>query len=140
MEYDLKRFLDAQERNFEQAFVELKNGRKRNHWMWYIFPQLKGLGLSETSKFYGLDNLEEATQYHEHPILGKRLVVISKELLKLKETDPMAIFGQTDHLKLHSSMTLFALVSGTKDSVFRLVLEKFFGGKLDQQTLNLLSR
>ena len=105
--------------------------------MWYIFPQIYGLGFSETSKFYALKSDAEATQYLNDPVLGSRLVQISKELLKLPTNDAHEIFGNPDHLKLKSSMTLFAALPGA-DPVFQAVLDKFFNGESDQRTLELL--
>jgi len=133
----LSRFITAQENSFENALSEIKNGRKRSHWMWYIFPQIYGLGFSETSKFYALKSDAEATQYLNDPVLGSRLVQISKELLKLPTNDAHEIFGNPDHLKLKSSMTLFAALPGA-DPVFQAVLDKFFNGESDQRTLELL--
>lgn len=134
---DLQRFIDAQESTYKRALIEIKNGHKESHWMWYIFPQLKGLGQSTTAVYYAIKDLDEAKAYLNHPILEKRLVEISSELLKLNSSDANEIFGSPDHLKLKSSMTLFSEVEGA-NSVFRLVLEKFFSGEKDQRTLYLL--
>lgn len=132
----LQRFIDAQKRDYEIALSEIKNGRKRSHWMWYIFPQIKGLGFSETSKFYGITNLKEAEEFLTHPVLGKRLVEISNELLNLPTNNAHAVFGSPDDIKLKSSMTLFSLVPNA-DAVFQKVLDKFFDGKKDEKTLNI---
>lgn len=133
----LQRFLDAQQRDYETALAEVRSGRKRSHWMWYIFPQVQGLGYSEVSKHYAIKSKEEAAAYLAHPVLGKRLEEISVALLQLKTSEAHQIFGSPDDLKLRSSMTLFAAVAG-EDSVFEKVLRKFFGGKKDERTLELM--
>jgi uncharacterized protein (DUF1810 family) len=134
---DLTRFLTAQERDYPAALAEIKNGRKRSHWMWYIFPQIAGLGFSETSKFYAIKDQAEATIYLQHPVLGKRLVEISTALLELEDNHATRIFGSPDDMKLKSSMTLFGALPGT-DPVFTQVLAKYFNGITDWQTLRLL--
>jgi uncharacterized protein (DUF1810 family) len=136
-EQDLTRFLTAQERDYATALAEIKSGRKRSHWMWYIFPQIAGLGFSETSKFYAIKDQAEADAYLQHPVLGKRLIEISRALLELEDNHATRIFGSPDDLKLKSSMTLFAALPNT-DPVFNLVLAKFFNGIPDWVTLNLL--
>lgn len=136
-EGNLERFIDAQQRDYPIALKEIKAGRKQGHWMWYIFPQLQGLGNTETSKFYALADLNEADTYLSHPLLGSRLVEICNELLKLNENDPNTIFGYPDDLKLKSSMTLFAEIPLT-NPVFIQVLNKFYDGSKDDKTLNLL--
>ena len=137
-EYNLDRFLKAQELMYPWALREIKNGRKQTHWMWYIFPQLKMLGRSSTALYYGIDNLEEAKAYLEHPILGTRLREISSVLLALETNDPLAVMGYPDNLKLCSSMTLFS--RATEDNqVFIDVLTKFFDGVADPYTINLLN-
>jgi uncharacterized protein (DUF1810 family) len=133
----LQRFIDAQHRDYENALSEIKNGRKRSHWMWYIFPQIHGLGFSETSRFYAIKNKAEAEEYLNHPVLGKRLIEISKALLDLDTDDAHSIFGTPDDLKLKSSMTLFASLPET-DPVFKSVLKKFFNGKKDEKTLRII--
>ena len=105
-ENNLTRFLDAQKGDYEIALKEIKKGKKTSHWMWYIFPQINGLGFSDTAKFYAIKNKDEATEYLHHDILGKRLVEISSELLKLNTSNSVEIFGQVDSLKLKSSMVL----------------------------------
>ena len=132
----VERFIDAQKEDYDMAFREISNGKKRNHYMWYIFPQVKGLGRSSTAKYYGIDGLDEAREYMENEYLGNNLIAISNELLKLETNDPVEIFGHTDSKKLRSSMTLFELVSD--NDVFPLVLEKYFDGKRDQITLDLV--
>ena len=133
----LQRFLDAQATDYFQALAELKAGRKRSHWMWYIFPQIQGLGFSSTSQHYAIRDAAEAAAYLAHPVLGARLREISGELLKLSSSSAGSIFGSPDDLKLRSSMTLFAAVPGA-DPVFQAVLDKYFGGQPDAQTLRRL--
>ena len=136
---NLKRFIEAQEANYEIALSEVKNGRKRSHWMWYIFPQIQGLGFSETSKFYAIKDIKEAEEFLKHPVLGNRLVTICDELLKLESNDANKIFGSPDDLKLKSSMTLFSLVPGA-NPVFQSVLKKFFNGAADNKTLAVINQ
>src|ERR1700742_5004326 len=118
---DLNRFLTAQERDYAIALGEIKSRRKRSHWMWYIFPQIAGLGFSETSKYYAIKDANEAKEFINHPVLGKRLINICNELLKLKTNNANEIFGSPDDLKLNSSMTLFKSLPGA-NPVFQLVL------------------
>lgn len=139
MEHDLSRFLTAQENNYAIALAEIQSGKKESHWMWYIFPQLSGLGLSSTSLFYGIQNLEEAKAYLAHPVLGSRLVAITNALLLLNEKDAYSIFGSPDHLKLKSCMTLFSLVDETADAVFKKVIEQYFNGSMDAKTIALIA-
>jgi uncharacterized protein (DUF1810 family) len=133
----LERFVKAQEHDYAIAFSEIKNGRKRSHWIWYIFPQIGGLGFSEMSRHYAIKDLPEAAAYLAHPLLGKRLVEITTALLRLPGNDARAVLGSPDDLKLRSSMTLFALVPGA-DPVFEAVLKKFFDGQKDNSTIQLL--
>jgi uncharacterized protein (DUF1810 family) len=133
----LDRFIEAQKPDYSIALAEIKQGRKRSHWMWYIFPQIRGLGFSETSTYYAIKDLDEAKQYLQHPVLGKRLIEISKALLENEENDATKIFGTPDDLKLRSSMTLFAAVPNA-DPVFQAVLNKFFEGKQDSKTLSII--
>lgn len=135
---NLKRFIEAQEYDYELALQQVKQGKKTGHWMWYIFPQIAGLGHSETSAYFAIRDRVEATEYLTHPILGVRLVKICNELLQLNIDDPVAIFGRIDSLKLKSSMTLFSLVEKTSP-VFQLVLDKFFSGKKDMKTSNIVN-
>ena len=130
----LQRFLDAQKESYDAALMEIMGGRKRTHWMWYIFPQVEGLGLSETSRYYAITGRTQADQYLKHPILGPRLVAVCRALMELATNDARMIFGQPDDMKLRSSMTLFSLVPGA-DPIFRQVLEKFFGGEGDAGTM-----
>ena len=140
MEKDLNRFVEAQENDYEVALAEIKSGRKRSHWMWYIFPQLKGLGYSDTSKYYAISDSDEAKDFLYHPILGERLREISAAILQLEQNDANEVMGSPDDLKLKSSMTLFAEIDETEDSVFEKVLEKFFKGHSDNKTINLLKK
>ncbi len=137
MEYDLQRFKDAQRRDYERALSEIRSGRKRTHWMWYVFPQLRGLGHSETAYQYGISGLEEARAYLNDPALGARLKEISEALMQLEDKDASCIFGWPDDLKLRSCMTLFSLVS-EPDSVFHRVLDAYFDGERDERTLMIL--
>jgi uncharacterized protein (DUF1810 family) len=134
---DLKRFREAQERDYDTALSEIKNGRKRSHWMWYIFPQIAGLGTTDISRHYAIKDIAEATDYLMDEQLSLRLVNICKALLKLETNDAYAIFGSPDNLKLKSSMTLFNAVPATFP-VFGQVLDKFYKGETDQRTLQLL--
>jgi uncharacterized protein (DUF1810 family) len=138
MANSLKRFTDAQEDSYVMAFSEIQQGRKQSHWMWFIFPQITGLGFSETSRYYAIKDLLEAAGFLNHPVLGSRLINISRELLKLETNDAHRVFGSPDDLKLKSSMTLFSMLPGT-DPVFQTVLEKFFNGEKDIKTLRLIS-
>ena len=135
-EYNLERFIDAQEASYEIALSEIKSGRKKSHWMWYIFPQVQGLGFSETSKFYAIKDIGEAKAFLEHPVLGERLVRICNALLHLESDNAHNIFGSPDDLKLRSSMTLFSSLN--INPVFRKLLEKFFNGKKDDKTLQII--
>jgi uncharacterized protein (DUF1810 family) len=138
MDNSLKRFTEAQENSYTMALSEIQQGRKQSHWMWFIFPQIAGLGSSETSRYYAIKDLQEADDYLKNPVLGSRLINISRELLKLKSNDAHRVFGSPDDLKLKSSMTLFSMIPGA-DPVFQQVLEKFFNGGKDIKTLNLIS-
>jgi uncharacterized protein (DUF1810 family) len=136
-EHTLQRFIAAQQRDYQTALEEIKQGRKRSHWMWYIFPQVSGLGFSETSKFYAIKDLQEAEEFLNDPVLGKRLIEICQELLKLESNDAHQVFGSPDDIKLKSSMTLFASLNSS-NVVFEKVLEKFFKGEKDRKTLELI--
>ncbi len=138
MDNSLKRFTDAQENSYAMALSEIQLGRKQSHWMWFIFPQIAGLGFSETSRHYAIKDLQEADEFLKHPVLGSRLINICRELLKLKTNDAHRVFGSPDNLKLKSSMTLFSMLPAA-DPVFQLVLEKFFHGEKDTKTLDLIS-
>ncbi len=134
----LDRFTEAQARNYHDALTEIRSGRKRSHWMWYVFPQIQGLGFSETARFYALQDAREAAAYLAHPVLGPRLREISHALLGLDSTNARAIMGSPDDLKLRSCMTLFATLPGA-DPVFQQVLDRFYGGARDEQTLRILA-
>ncbi|HEX8426001.1 DUF1810 domain-containing protein [Hymenobacter sp.] len=138
-ESSLQRFVEAQETSYSTALSEVKQGRKRSHWMWYIFPQLQGLGMSSTSHYYGLRGAAEAEQYAKHPVLGPRLLTLCEALLQLKGSDATTIMGSPDDMKLKSSMTLFASLPAA-DPVFQRVLDKFYQGTQDPNTLRLLGR
>ena len=135
---DLQRYTEAQKQDFDLALEEVRSGRKRSHWMWYIFPQLRGLGQSNVAWYYGIENLDEAKVYLEHPVLGQRLREITQTALELSETDPMKVFGWPDHMKFRSCMTLFAQIS--EDDLFAKALDKFFDGQGDSMTLELLKQ
>ena len=136
--FNLERFLDAQENTYQIALQEIKNGYKESHWMWFILPQIKGLGHSPKSIFYGLKNIEEANAYLNHPILGKRLLEICNVLLNLDDNDAYSIFGSPDNLKLKSCLTLFSQVENTNE-IFDNLLSKFFNGKYDKSTLDIIN-
>ena len=137
MEYDLGRFILAQKCSYEIALREIQHGRKLSHWIWYIFPQLKGLGLSQRSEYYGIEDINEAKSYLTHPILGTRLVEITESLLKLNENDPLKVMGSPDDIKLKSCMTLFAYIS-EEGSIFHKVLDKYFAGTQDERTISII--
>ena len=134
----IDRFLEPQKTSYASALEEVRNGRKVSHWMWYIFPQLRGLGQSTSAWYYGVEDLAEAKVYLEHPVLGHRLREITQAAMDLSETDPMKIFGWPDNIKFRSCMTLFAQIS--EDDLFVRVLDKFFGGQEDSMTLELLKQ
>ncbi len=136
--YDLDRFLKMQQYDYTTALSEIKSGHKRSHWIWYIFPQLKGLGRSNMSEFYGIENIEEAKEYMRHPVLGSRLTEISEALLSLDSNDPLEVMGMPDDLKLCSCMTLFEQASD--EPVFGKVLDKYFNGARDKRTIKLLNK
>ena len=136
---DLDKYISAQSRDYACALAEIRSGRKRSHWMWYIFPQLQGLGFSSTAQYYGIRDLEQAKDYMAHPVLGPRLVEISEALLTLESSNPSAVMGYPDDLKLRSCMTLFELAA-PNEPVFGRVLDKFYRGRRDDRTLALLGR
>ena len=135
--HNLQRFIDAQERDYQSALAEIKAGQKRSHWMWYVFPQYEGLGFSPTSVHYAIKSPAEAAAYLEHSILGPRLSDCVDALLLVTGRSAHEIFGSPDDMKLKSSMTLFAHVS-PEGSVFEQVLDKYFGGRRDGKTLELV--
>ena len=136
---NLERFIDAQQQDYDIALAEIKQGKKRSHWMWYIFPQIQGLGFSETSRYYAIKDKEEATSFLKHPVLGTRLLQICHVLLQLPDKNATNIFGYPDDLKLKSSMTLFASLPNA-DPVFQAVLNKFCNKAKDERTLQILEQ
>ena len=136
--HDLRRFVEAQEGDYERALSEVKDGRKRSHWMWYFFPQYVGLGFSATSQQYAIKSVAEARAYLDHPILGRRLTEFAEAALSVEGRSALEIFGSPDYMKLKSCATLFACVAPAP-SVFDRLLEKYFGGVRDNTTLRLLS-
>jgi uncharacterized protein (DUF1810 family) len=135
--HDLRRFVVAQSASYDRALEEIRAGRKRSHWMWYVFPQIEGLGRSATSVQYAIRSRAEAEAYLRHPVLGTRLNECVAALLDIDGRSAEEIFGFPDHLKLKSSATLFASVA-PEGSVFEKLLDKYFGGARDEQTLRLL--
>lgn len=135
--YDLERFLSAQEGVYERALAELRSGRKRSHWMWFIFPQIDGLGYSATAKRYAIKSMEEARQFLYHPVLGKRLLECTEAVVALKGGSLPEIFGYPDDMKFKSSMTLFEKAAGP-GSLFSAALDKYCRGERDAATLRLL--
>ena len=133
---DLSRFIKAQKYEYEQALSEIQAGRKRSHWMWYIFPQIQGLGFSSTAQYYAIRDLHEAKDYLAHPVLGARLKEISEALLELDGLSAHEIFGYPDDLKLRSCMTLFRMAD-LNCEVFEQVLEKYYDGEPDRRTVEL---
>ena len=138
MKNDLERFLKAQEKDYEHALNEIKNGRKTGHWIWYIFPQIPGLGFSSTSKYYSIKDKNEAIEYLKNKTLKNRLIEICEALLSLESDDATYVMGYPDDLKLKSSMTLFDEVSDI--DVFKKVLDKFYKGEKDEMTISLLNK
>jgi len=137
MSSDLSRFIESQERSYSIALEEIKKGKKQSCWMWFIFPQIQGLGSSGMTRKYAIRNIEEATEYLNDEVLGTRLIEICSELLKLDSKNAYSIFGNPDQLKLHSSVTLFSQVESA-NPVFKAVLEKFFDNQPDDKTLKIL--
>ncbi len=135
----LRRFLDAQDGGgtYDRALAELRQGRKRSHWMWFVFPQIAGLGQSPTARHYAIADLAEAHTYVAHPVLGARLRECTKALLDGGSDDPVAVLGEIDAVKLRSAMTLF-VAAAPADPLFPAVLERFYGGTPDEATLGLL--
>jgi uncharacterized protein (DUF1810 family) len=133
--YNLERFMEAQAGVHDQVCAELRAGQKRSHWMWFVFPQIRGLGSSEMAVRYAISGREEARAYLDHPVLGPRLQECAEIVVELEGKSLEEIFGYPDDLKFHSSMTLFAEVEGPSERVFHKALKKYFGGKTDQATL-----
>lgn len=136
--FDLNRFKNAQERVYGSVVAELRSGQKSSHWMWFIFPQIAGLGRSSTAQHYAIKSVAEARAYLKDPVLGARLLECTEILEGLAGRSASAIFGYPDDLKLRSSMTLFASVTEDPDSLFDRILEKYFEGEPDERTLALL--
>lgn len=134
--YNLQRFIDAQERNYDKALSEIKRGRKRSHWIWYIFPQINGLGHSSTSIYYSIKSIDEAKEYLNNDILRKHLLEISEELYKLDD-NIYDILGYIDALKFSSCMTLFNYIDPSIE-IFKKIIDKFYNGKKDQKTIDIL--
>ena len=134
----IERFLAPQAEGYPAALVEITAGRKRSHWMWFVFPQLRGLGKSTIAWYYGIEDLAEAGRYWHHPVLGPRLREITTAVLTLPETDPERIFGWPDVMKLRSCMTLFWEAS--HDPLFAQVIEKYYQGQWDPATQKLLGK
>ena len=137
--FDLERFVSAQDATYARVLTELTRGLKTSHWMWFIFPQLAGLGFSDTARTYSIRNIEEAELYLQDDVLSGRLVEIAEALLDVNDKSASEIFGSPDDMKLHSSMTLFSIVKNS-NQVFQGVLDKYFSGKPDEKTLSLLKR
>jgi uncharacterized protein (DUF1810 family) len=136
--FDLRRFVEAQDRVYDTVLTELRNGAKRSHWIWFVFPQLRGLGRSATAQHYGISSLDEARAYLAHPVLGRRLRECTESVEAIDGRSVDEIFGWPDNLKVRSSMTLFA--RATADNAgFRAVLDKFYDGQEDPATVELLN-
>lgn len=134
----LNRFLEAQASTYHQALTEISNGHKQSHWMWYIFPQIAGLGHSSTAQYYAIANAHEAEAYAQHPVLGSRLDACVQAALNSGVSNPISLFGHTDALKFKSCLTLFATVV-PQNKVFAQALHYFYDGATDQRTLKLLN-
>jgi len=136
--FDLERFVTAQAPVFDRALAELQAGHKRSHWMWFIFPQLRGLGFSSTARLYGIASLAEARAYLAHPLLAPRLETCTRTVLAIENRSLHDIFGSPDDMKFGSCMTLFSLAAGDLESLFRTALDRYCGGRQDERTLELL--
>lgn len=132
----LERFVEAQDQTYARALQEIMHGFKRSHWMWFIFPQLRGLGRSTMARHYGIESIEEARAYLEHPVLGPRYVQCVTSLQDLRGNDPIAVFGAVDATKLRSSLTLFETAGGS--AVIGAALDRWFGGVRDERTAKIL--
>lgn len=137
MNYDISRFIEAQRSSYQQALSEIKNGKKASHWIWYIFPQIKGLGRSAMSEYYSIQDIDEAKAYLADAILSKRLIEICEVLLSLDTNDAVEVMGRPDDKKLKSSMTLFDAATDSLE-IFQMVLDKYYNGKKDNLTLRIL--
>jgi uncharacterized protein (DUF1810 family) len=136
--FDLERFVTAQMPVFETVLAELRAGRKRSHWMWFVFPQLRGLGRSSTAQFYGIGSIDEARAYLAHPALGPRLALCTRIVLASEGPSLHAIFGSPDDMKFRSCVTLFSLAADDPDNPFRQALDRWCGGQPDERTLALI--
>lgn len=136
---DLKRFIDAQAYNYADALKEIQNGRKMSCWMWYVFPQIQGLGYSSTARYYAINDLQEAKDYLNDNILGVRLLEICEAVLNVNCNNAYQVFGSPDDMKLKSSMTLFELVA-PENLIFGKVLDKFFNGERDERTIQIINQ
>ncbi|MFH7001617.1 DUF1810 domain-containing protein [Flavobacterium bizetiae] len=136
-EDSIERFIRAQQDAYPQALEEIRSGRKQTHWMWFVFPQIRGLGFTDYNVYFGLKDLDEAREYLNDPVLGKRLVEISQAVLGLNGKTALEIFGKPDQRKLRSCMTLFSRIADA-DPVFGKVLQKYYGGILDEKTISIL--
>ncbi len=134
--YNLNRFIEAQNKDYDKALNEIKNGKKLTHWIWYIFPQLKELGFSNTSIYYGISSIEEAKEYLKNEYLNNHLIEITKALLSLENNDIEDVFGYPDNLKVKSCMTLFYYASNNE--IFKKVIDKFYNGEFDINTVKLI--
>lgn len=137
--WNLERFVLAQQRNYADALREMQNGKKQSHWMWYIFPQIQGLGSSHMSRKYALSGREEARAYLAHPVLGPRLLECCRAALEIPTSDPWEVFGSPDDMKFCSCLTLFALTEPSLP-VFEELLDKFYAGKKDPRTIRILEQ
>ncbi|NWL02548.1 DUF1810 domain-containing protein [Flavobacterium collinsii] len=133
----IERFIRAQQDAYPRALEEIRSGRKQSHWMWFVFPQIRGLGFTDYNVYFGLKDLDEAREYLNDPVLGKRLVEISQAVLRLNGKTALEIFGKPDQRKLRSCMTLFSRIADA-DPVFEKVLQKYYGGILDEKTISIL--
>lgn len=138
--FELARFVEAQDPVFDTVLAELRAGRKKTHWMWFVFPQLRALGRSPTANFYGISSLDEARAYLAHPVLSERLVLATRAVLGLQARSAHDIFGSPDDLKFRSSMTLFNEAVGADGAEFRQALARYFEGNADDRTIRLLDR
>jgi uncharacterized protein (DUF1810 family) len=136
--YELQRFVAAQVGDYDTALAEIRRGRKQSHWMWYVFPQFEGLGVSATSRRYAVKSVAEARAFLAHPVLGPRLLECAEAVVGVNGRSAMEIFGSPDTMKLQSSATLFAVVSPA-GSVFHRLLEKYFDGRPDARTIRLIA-
>ena len=137
--YNLNRFIEAQKRNYNQALSEIKTGKKLTHWIWYIFPQIKGLGMSNISMYYSVDGLDEAKEYLNNDYLKNNLLEITKALLELDNNNPTEVLGYPDDLKVKSCMTLFHYAEPSID-LFKEVIDKYYKGEFDANTINIIKK